>query len=263
MVWQAALIGAAAEAAGGLMSRFDARKARIHDENAIQFRVADAKKAGIHPLYALGAGGVASNAYRVADSNWIGDMGQNVSRAMLATAGREERAEVDALRLKNMELQNEFLQAQINSERAKSVAQLPPPLPGYGVYEPSAPKVDFSRPGESSVTAGPAGPAYTEYDAGLFGKLNFLSPNVASSLDDMELLKYALMYGANKDKIDSAVSDYFAPHFDYVWQRQKAVEEATDRLRRWANSQQNTRNRKKSYWENRAHPNRYWGREVR
>ncbi|AXH73387.1 MAG: DNA pilot protein [Microviridae sp.] len=97
--WQFA-IPAIAAAVGGIMGNDRARKA-AHEANdlqerlsreGIQRRVADAKAAGIHPLYALGANtGTYSPAVAVQDYSWLGNMGQDIGRAMMANGTDEER----------------------------------------------------------------------------------------------------------------------------------------------------------------------------
>lgn len=101
-------------------------------QNQIRWRVADAKAAGLHPLAALGAsplgfspsfsGGIPSS------SDWdysamgdaIGKMGQDIGRAVEATATEKERAEAAAyqsqarkLDLENKQLQNDTLRQKI------------------------------------------------------------------------------------------------------------------------------------------------------
>lgn len=101
-------------------------------QNQIRWRVADAKAAGLHPLAALGAsplgfspsfsGGISSS------SDWdysamgdaIGKMGQDIGRAVEATATEKERAEAAAyqsqarkLDLENKQLQNDTLRQKI------------------------------------------------------------------------------------------------------------------------------------------------------
>ncbi|AXQ65631.1 MAG: DNA pilot protein [Microviridae sp.] len=76
MVWQAAAIAAGAAIAGGLMSN-RAQKKQLEQEralqrefaqNSIQWRTADAKKAGLHPLYAMGATGASYSPQTYYDS---------------------------------------------------------------------------------------------------------------------------------------------------------------------------------------------------
>lgn len=105
----------------------------------IQWKVADAKAAGLHPLAALGvqpAGGPAS-AVGVSPETGMGDavsgMGQDISRALRANETQQKRSQafdenIRALDLENRSLQNEFLRSRIAKERAA----LNPAIPEIG-----------------------------------------------------------------------------------------------------------------------------------
>lgn len=82
----------------------------------ITWRVQDAQRAGIHPLAALGASGAsASPSYQIGSSdNAYSNLGQNLSRAMGSTMNSQDRIETK-LRNEHLQLQNDFLRAQINS----------------------------------------------------------------------------------------------------------------------------------------------------
>ena len=98
-------------------------------KNGIQWKVADAKAAGIHPLYALGANTMSFSPVSAGDggAGYISQMGQDVSRAMYATANADQRAasQQSALALENMGLQNDLLRVQIS----KLSNQVGPALP--------------------------------------------------------------------------------------------------------------------------------------
>lgn len=80
-------------------------------QNGIQWKVSDAQKAGIHPLYALGAQTTGFQPSFVAsDYSGYGQIGQNLSNAFQTYANKT----MTELQLKNQELQNEYLQAQID-----------------------------------------------------------------------------------------------------------------------------------------------------
>lgn len=100
-------------------------------KNAIQWKVQDSLKAGIHPLYGLGANTVNYSPVSVGgpDMSWLGDMGQEIDRARMATSGAETRgttAALESLSLERAGLENDLLRAQI----AKTNAQVGPPMPG-------------------------------------------------------------------------------------------------------------------------------------
>lgn len=125
---------------GKLLDRADARKASKTEFNrqkefaqtGIQWKVADAKKAGIHPLYALGANTLSYSPQAVGDSGTFSSIGQNLSRAAYAGMNKEQRNHDTMLReqqLERNELENEFLRAQIASEEARLKQLGQPPAP--------------------------------------------------------------------------------------------------------------------------------------
>lgn len=151
-----ALIGAGASLLGGLLNKSSADKAnaanaeaaannialqREFAQNGIQWKVDDARKAGISPLYALGApttsfspvsvGAVGSNAL----GNSLHDMGQDIGRAVNASSSQATREvmfrdKLQQLQLEGAGLDNDIKRATIASsvQRLKS-AQSGPPIP--------------------------------------------------------------------------------------------------------------------------------------
>lgn len=135
------MLGAVISAVGGLASSFlsksssdkaNAQQAAIAQKNialqkrfakqGIRWKVEDAKRAGIHPLYALGAQtnsfapvGVGSS---TPDWSGIAGAGQDIGRAIDATRTGAERATayqqtVEDLTVQRMGLENQLLGAQI------------------------------------------------------------------------------------------------------------------------------------------------------
>lgn len=135
------LIPAALSAVGGLFSgnREDARAdkndalQREFAQSGIQWKVADAKKAGIHPLAALGAQTHSYSPVSVGGNDFgtgIAAAGQDVSRAIDATRTAPQRSAavvktMQDLELTRMGLENELLASQIAKIR---VAGHPPPM---------------------------------------------------------------------------------------------------------------------------------------
>ncbi|QXP44249.1 MAG: DNA pilot protein [Arizlama microvirus] len=145
------------------------------DKNSIQWRVADATAAGLHPLVAAGfnpgSGPVAVNAStsppssspgmvspggHYSASSGGGNMGQNLSGAIRRLLTREERQELDKSKLyaeverqRNLErssLENETLElrnAILRSELALRNANPNPPAPSLS--DPSAAKVGTTQ----------------------------------------------------------------------------------------------------------------------
>lgn len=121
-----AVIGAGASLIGGLLGRRSTKKAndqniamqREFAQNSIRWRVEDAKRAGIHPAFALGAPTMSFAPSSVGDSSMpaaLAAMGQDISRAVDVTRTAPERfdAKVQALTLQRMGLENDLLASQI------------------------------------------------------------------------------------------------------------------------------------------------------
>lgn len=121
---------------GGRLNQDSAREAaysqRVADDknaamqrefarNGVQWRVEDARRAGINPLVALGASvsqaapTYTGDAPDFSQGEMVSRMGQDVSRAIHASSSQEDRAydaQVRALTLRNMELKNAVLTGQ-------------------------------------------------------------------------------------------------------------------------------------------------------
>lgn len=131
---------AAAQAIGGLAgSLLDARQSRKtaranikyqkeFAQHGVSWRVADAKRAGLHPLAALGMQATGFNPVS-APTNFA-DAGQDIGRAVASGFSREGRdsatGRLAQLGLERAELQNDYLRAQIRNINAVGS---PPPRP--------------------------------------------------------------------------------------------------------------------------------------
>lgn len=89
-------------------------------KNAIQWKTADALKAGVHPLYALGAPTTSYSPVSVGGGGYsdVSSMGQDIGRAVGAGIPREGQlsafdSAVQELTLKKFGLENELLASQI------------------------------------------------------------------------------------------------------------------------------------------------------
>lgn len=128
-----ALIGSVGSLIGGHQSSVNAEKLQQMNyqaqkefaQNGIRWKVADAKAAGIHPLYALGA----STASYSPVSGYTGDngvseaanqFGQGISRAVQARMTREEREREQA----RQEMQDVFQLARWQQEQRKGDAEI-------------------------------------------------------------------------------------------------------------------------------------------
>lgn len=163
------LISAGASLLGGLLGKSSADKARQQAEahslrqeamqrefaqNGIQWKVEDAKKAGIHPIYALGGSTASyapvSQAFTADTSlpNALASAGQDVGRAIHATRTAKDRngavdATVHGLQLEGLKLDNDLKRAEIASKAARLRAdQVGPPHPTTGD--------DYNTPGQAN-----------------------------------------------------------------------------------------------------------------
>lgn len=140
------LLAAGASLAGGfLSSQANSSAAQQQYEwqkqfakNAIRWKVEDANKAGVHPLFALGANTTSFSPVSVGDTNpyqGMASAGQDLSRAFAATKTSDERAfslRVAETQLEGLNLDNEIKRATLASaiKRITTPGQTPPPLPG-------------------------------------------------------------------------------------------------------------------------------------
>lgn len=108
-------------------------------QSGIQWKVADAKKAGIHPIYGLGASTQSFSPVSISSdsSSPLGDAvtraGQDVGRAVTAMGSREERAiqmSAAKLDLEGKQINNDIARAELASRLAKMAQPgTPPPFP--------------------------------------------------------------------------------------------------------------------------------------
>nr|DAV46551.1 MAG TPA: minor capsid protein [Microviridae sp.] len=120
-MWEA-IANAAGSLIGGAASLWEGGKSRKLQkeamQNGIQWRVADAQKAGVHPLYALGAPTFSPSPVVTGAGDALSSMGQNVGRALNAGSSRDTQlsafdVQVQDLTLKKFGLENELLASQI------------------------------------------------------------------------------------------------------------------------------------------------------
>lgn len=126
------IIGAGASILGGILGSNSAKKTaqmnikhqREFAQHGVRWKVADAKAAGIHPLYALGASTVPFSPVSGYTGDYgVSEAGQNIGRAIDAGSTRSERntsfsRTANALTLERMGLQNDILKAELASKAA-------------------------------------------------------------------------------------------------------------------------------------------------
>lgn len=133
-----ALIGAGGSLLGGLFGQSSQEKMAEKNialqkdfaQKGVQWKVADSLKAGVHPLFGLGAQTHSFAPVAVGDSIGpaISQAGQEIGRAVGASMTSEQQvsAKMNALTLERGALENELLRGQI---RQLNAAGSPPGLP--------------------------------------------------------------------------------------------------------------------------------------
>lgn len=137
-----ALISAGSSLLGGLLGKDSAEDAakrnaalqREFAQNSLQWKAEDARKAGIHPVYAMGAPTYTPSSVFSGDNSFgagIASAGQDVGRAIDATRTAPQRLDAvsrtaQALELERGGLQNDLLRAQIAEIQARNMS---PPFP--------------------------------------------------------------------------------------------------------------------------------------
>lgn len=138
------LISAGASLLGGLFNnsaRADDRAMQKEAaQNQVQWRVADAAKAGIHPLAALGMSPVSMSPVSVGDpGGFIGDIGQDIERAVTAGSTTTQRAAQVSLdmaeaQLEGARIDNDIKRAELASRIRRNLtgANVGPVIPAVG-----------------------------------------------------------------------------------------------------------------------------------
>lgn len=207
MSFLGSLVSAGANLAGSVMGSMsedkDSKTQREFAQKGVTWKVEDAKRAGVHPLFALGAqthsfAPVTTGAVQSSMSN----MGQDLSRAVAAGTTSQGRmdAQVKALTLTRMGLENDLLASQI----AAAKTALPPALPGSPTVLPGqgdTPVLEVNPPQRTPHLVNPRGekiPTYNLPDAqtyedrygevgsGVYGVRNWLYDNFPGVMELMQ-----------------------------------------------------------------------------
>lgn len=179
------IAGAAGSVIGSLFGKSEADKnikmQKQFAQQGIQWKVADAKKAGIHPLYALGAQTHSFAPVQTGISENMASAGQSLGRAVDAYRDRGERLDgftkaSQSLQLENGKLQNDLLRQQLASNQATlNQAGNPPPVPSASNR--------YLMPGQGSTAGGlvdtqplrvtSVDPTAKHNEAGAFGEVGW------------------------------------------------------------------------------------------
>lgn len=136
---------------GGLFGNKSAEKRELQaqrwQENVmkkqIQWKMADAKAAGVHPIAAMGHSMISPSPTMIGRESYS-DMGQNVGRALDAVMTTGQKVDdytrsVQALNIERMNLENDVLRTQLANSAVRTVSQAgnAPPFVGGSVVVPS------------------------------------------------------------------------------------------------------------------------------
>lgn len=192
------LISAAGSLAGGrqsqksneAMARQQAQLQKEFAQHGIRWKVEDAKAAGLHPLYALGASTTPYSPVGVMDSKGpaLAEASQHVGRAIAATSTSAEK-QMAALAIEEAKSRIGETDARRDyylSEAARNAQQISPGLPheashntfGTADGSPATPSPEFAkaiipRQGDAAIAEGPT-PLWREFT--LAGDLPIVLP---------------------------------------------------------------------------------------
>lgn len=174
-----ALIGGGASLLGGLMGKSaaeDAREANARQaeanialqrefaQNGIRWKVEDAKAAGIHPLYALGASSPSFSPVSLGATpdhsmpQAMADIGQNISRAVSATkTGEEKLMSTINLGIAKANLESATLDNQIKARQLSQIGTAAPAFPGSTNFIPGQGNTPLVKVNPSERTASQPG----------------------------------------------------------------------------------------------------------
>lgn len=137
------LLGAGSSILGGILGNDAAKEASDQEwkrqkkvlQNSISWRVADAQRSGIHPVYALGAPTMNYAPSMAGDGGLgagIANAGNTLGAAISNRASGVEKA-LAALQLENMGLQNDLLRSQIRRANSPGSVGGNPIIPGSNI----------------------------------------------------------------------------------------------------------------------------------
>lgn len=109
-------------------------------QNGLRWKVEDARRAGIHPLAALGATGASYSPVSVGDTGGgtaMSNLGQNLTRAVSATRTQEERQSASlALIASQKQIEGLDLDNQIKASQLRQMNTSAPAFPGSETFIP-------------------------------------------------------------------------------------------------------------------------------
>lgn len=215
----AAGLGAGSKLIGGIASDKSNKKLQMKfAKNAIQWKTQDALKAGIHPLYALGAPTMSPSVSLGQTGAALSDMGQDIGRAIEAGGTSEDRV-LRKLQLERAGLENELLKSQISQTNR---SQLGPGSPvgasgvagieGQGQPDMNLPVLGLVKGNKGVATAQQAEDVHGEVADALYF-VNLLNQVGMPQLADI----VAKEYNTTRDAVVSSLRKRFARNAKYMF----------------------------------------------
>ena len=142
-------------------SRLDYERSKEFAQKGVQWRVEDAKKAGLHPLFALGGAGASysGSAFipgQAPSGSFAEDAARGVGQAAQALINRPNAYERQQARYERR-LQQKLLESQITKTQAETASELRRIAPGVPSAIPPSSSVSGSRPMKVEPQADVAG----------------------------------------------------------------------------------------------------------
>lgn len=211
-------------------------------EQGIRMRVADAKAAGVHPLYALGANTPGYSPVMSAMPQAVSEAGQHIGRAIDAAGSSEDRAlarQLAVVQLRNAQLQGDYIQEQIAASqfaRLNQGGQASAGVPGGGVQvfpvdpfpservqgsdlvEIKPRQITSSRSDAPEITAGHE-PGYSSFRLDKGNRFLGLSGELSQATEEMDALRYYLTFRANFPEFAQLADDAYKRMFAPDWVR--------------------------------------------
>lgn len=149
-------------------------------QSGIQWKVEDAKKAGIHPLYAMGANTISYSPQSVggADYSHLANAGQNIGRAIDATRSNPEKTNAllqtaQRIQMEGYQLDNDLKKVQLAS--AMATARQAGSAPGLPSTSTVPALVGMPGQGDAPQIDGPT--------VDITGKYNPVMPNTGGTAE--------------------------------------------------------------------------------
>ncbi|AXH73157.1 MAG: hypothetical protein [Microviridae sp.] len=166
--------------------------------------VRDAKDAGIHPLYAMGAAGAYQPGFSVGSSDdagmAMGNVLQSMDHASQAKNTLDSSDPLVSAQIRALNAAADRDDAAASATRTTAVLQLlkqnaqpTAAIAGLGNYVERPAEITSGRPGDPYLTAGPPAPGGTEYDGPYFKVRGSQQGDIAGNLLDLQFLYQQLL----------------------------------------------------------------------